>query len=1090
MSETSNQRPRRVLDAPGDAFHVVDPPITVTRYPLTYWPQSTSDVNHARLPACEDMRDMELAYREQLVDKSGAFRHAMRFATPGVFITPFLVVFVLLAAPLVPFKGTLGLAAAFGLWKLYVHVRDREEFGLQTLVSTMLYPVAILAAVSFVAWLNDYRDFSAPLFALLAFYFFRRNAEKPIRFYESWLYTSPALKPETRRKQKQIEAGPDFGFLAIVLGVGTIGRTPLSAMVALGGLYLTSKMLKARHRLAWVPAAIVVVGSAATAVGVFRWWPNYSPTTAMAIIVCLSLFRLRKLRFGQRLLAPASAIVSQYVSYGLNSSFAPGVWMPDRPRHFRGTLIYWTMLQVSIPLCLGLCYFMPTDVLLSTLHRAVGESIVANDATRRLVILVLPDVELGQIPPPLRERPPYKPPKRTQGIPSPGEVAPGGVEEQFQAQVSQYDAMYQDAVTVWEEESREHARQLSETLGADIAADPQFWAVICFLAALQGDLGYLWIFPLTFFLGMLIPFLVVLSVYRDPILQLEGLQRTVEGHYDRGTWIPGEDQDERTEWQCYVDRLRLSSQSARSKEGYRVREAEHCFLGVEPYKKFPVLLDRKILAEHAYFVGDSGSGKTALGIMPLLIQLIRGHCLLDGTISEPPPIVILDLKGDPALFHTVRAEVEQRRKELGITDPRDPRFAFRFFTPEAQATHSFNPLSSLEDSTSSFSQIGHLLIDSLGLSHGEGYGRSYYSRRNRELLQRALRMAPNSFEELKKLVGDVARHDRDLRVDCYELIATLEALTEYEQISKHVSHADKADAIHMPSVLEHSQVVYFWLPAALESISVREIGKLALYCFLSAAIERQTKRQPVKQSYLVIDEFQRIAGENFKIILEQARSFGIGAILANQSQADLQTADADLRAAVRANTRFKQFFSVTDTAEIDALVKLSGEEIGVMRSHSMTSMSSTVYESVDAAGEKRLLTRGPELEGDPHRTAPESVSFSYSESIKSRFNLNDVLRISDGPLDSIIHISRGSGYSQFAGLPIPLRSNYPISHEEYEYRRTKAPWPDEPAYEIMKPSTSHEDIDAKRKSLIDELHAEMDDEIRGLFDEQQKSDGA
>ena len=133
------------------------------------------------------------------------------------------------------------------------------------------------------------------------------------------------------------------------------------------------------------------------------------------------------------------------------------------------------------------------------------------------------------------------------------------------------------------------------------------------------------------------------------------------------------------------------------------------------------------------------------------------------SFAPPPPMVIIDLKGDPALFHTVRLEAEERRRQLGITDPRDPRYAFRFFTSEkGKATHHFNPFQSLESSSRSLIQICHLFLDSLSLSHGEGYGRSYYSRKNRHLLYEALEAEPRprSFEaRYERLAARAKRQD-------------------------------------------------------------------------------------------------------------------------------------------------------------------------------------------------------------------------------------------------------------------------------------------------------------------------------------------
>ena len=90
--------------------------------------------------------------------------------------------------------------------------------------------------------------------------------------------------------------------------------------------------------------------------------------------------------------------------------------------------------------------------------------------------------------------------------------------------------------------------------------------------------------------------------------------------------------------------------------------------------------------------------------------------------------------------------------------------------------------------------------------------------------------------------------------------------------------------IFMPDVLKDRQVAYFWLPAALESISVGEIAKLVLFNLRTAAQDwkRQNPDDP-RRVILVIDELQRVAGENLRGILQDARSFGISAILANQS---------------------------------------------------------------------------------------------------------------------------------------------------------------------------------------------------------------
>jgi len=115
----------------------------------------------------------------------------------------------------------------------------------------------------------------------------------------------------------------------------------------------------------------------------------------------------------------------------------------------------------------------------------------------------------------------------------------------------------------------------------------------------------------------------------------------------------------------------------------------------------------------------------------------------------------------------------------------------------------------------------------------------------------------------------------------------------------------------MPDVLKERQVAYFWLPAALESISAGEVAKLVLFNLRAAAQDHKHDypNDPV-QTVLVIDELQRAAGENLSGILQDARSFGIGAILSNQSLEDLKSPTGfDLAPTVLTNTCVKLFFN-------------------------------------------------------------------------------------------------------------------------------------------------------------------------------------
>lgn len=385
---------------------------------------------------------------------------------------------------------------------------------------------------------------------------------------------------------------------------------------------------------------------------------------------------------------------------------------------------------------------------------------------------------------------------------------------------------------------------------------------------------------------------------------------------------------------------------------------------------------------------------------------------------------ILDLKGDNALFQTAQAEARAAGRK------------FKWFTNEiGKSTYAFNPFQQKDAHGISLNQFCETILEALHLNHGEGYGRSYFSRMARRWLSANLRRRPHvgSFEELYNLTADErAAASPQERQDIMELVAVLESLASFEQLNLTiVGSPDRQrvvnNAIHMPEALAENQVIYFWLPAAIEAASVRELAKLALYSLLTSAYSNQRqvgdetdpekrRRKADRKAFVVIDEFQRIASENFKIVLEQARSLGVGAILANQSLADLQTKDTDLRPTVQTNTRFKLCFSATDPDQQKRIMTTSGETKTWRYSFSNPTDSVFMPGNISVTG------------------------FSASEVVVLRINRNDVIEISDNPRMAICHISRGSGYSQFSGYPFPIEMDFSITKEEHA-KRMAAKWP-------------------------------------------------
>lgn len=454
---------------------------------------------------------------------------------------------------------------------------------------------------------------------------------------------------------------------------------------------------------------------------------------------------------------------------------------------------------------------------------------------------------------------------------------------------------------------------------------------------------------------------------------------------------------------------RFEAITARLRNSADPLEQRHLWLGVSKEGGHPVLLDREALEQHAHIMGGSKSGKTSLGLAPLLHQLVGPDC----------SVVVLDLKGDQSLFEEARAQASR-------TD-----CTFKWFTSESgESTFVFNPLTQRHMASLTAVERADIYTRALGLDHGEGYGRIHFSRANRAPLLKLLQLEPevDSFEQLARGLRQrkdelfSTRRGAEHADDLYAVVDNL-ALVDAMNVTSPRPGSDAVEqplteerrrklmehAIDMGDALEEPSVYYFKLPGALHTASDREIGKFALNALLTAAYKKKEKKLPV---YLVIDEFQMLVSEDISVVLEQARSMGIYVILSNQSPSQLRKVGTDVLASIEANTGFQQIFSIHDSEYRKVLGALSGETIYVFTSRSYRSDDNGLAETE-----------------------------TYRQDIGPEMRTNDFMRMSARSEECWVHIKHNYGYSQFDGKPFLIYPDHHIDQAEYQKRLDYGRWP-------------------------------------------------
>lgn len=498
-------------------------------------------------------------------------------------------------------------------------------------------------------------------------------------------------------------------------------------------------------------------------------------------------------------------------------------------------------------------------------------------------------------------------------------------------------------------------------------------------------------------LTVLMPFLLCFAAcagvfYR---LTIEGFPNPVDSVLTTRNWGP------------LVDHIRAVDQG---------KWKHHLLLGIHAHFGYPILIPREVLREHFHILGDTGCGKTSLGISPIIDQ-----CSTFGDCS----VVVFDLKGDDMTLAEVMRSAARTTSGLPQDTTVDSAlwdYPFRYFHPNPdRPCHSFNPFQQRCMRQMSDIQRAEVVVQSMGLYYGNDYGRKYFSDANSQRVLDIFREFPQarSFEELRSLLrshsgtqdrgrGEARGENVDSSVNRLAEIAALNQLPPSGEDPCPLSRIDLMD------IFERPQALFLSLPAATGNSSNEDIARIFLYMLIEAA---QRSPKPRRQVIVVIDEFQRIVAPNIGNIMQIARSHDIALILANQSLGDLKAlCGGVVYSAVTGNTRIRQHFSLRDAAEVDELVRNSGERVLYVPSFH-TSRTTVDGQLVDLKG------------------------VTYSPQLSTKLRRNDIIEAANHPYRSICHVFRSTKPAQTLGYPYVLEGVHHISRKEHE-RRSNLPWPD------------------------------------------------
>lgn len=507
-----------------------------------------------------------------------------------------------------------------------------------------------------------------------------------------------------------------------------------------------------------------------------------------------------------------------------------------------------------------------------------------------------------------------------------------------------------------------------------------------------------------------------------------------------------------SEFERYLELLRRSGP----------RYLDEIFIGLHHDSSQWMFVPRFLFTRHAYILGGSGSGKTTHALAQILIQLADPYVNSSCELQEAPPILIIDMKpnGDRYLRALAEQLAESRNQRLRFYSD-DPDYESLVFDPLHCLRGIRYPLKLLETLLKAFSMI-----------YPEGYGSDFFTNEQRvQLMEILYQDRPTSMKELIAFIRHATR-GKSGNSDARGLYSALAALEHAKHVRVDNGPINEDELIDFDRFFDNREVIYIHLNSRSLPLLSRDIGKLVLFSLLETASQREKESGKV-QCYVAIDEFHRLAAQNIVEMLEDARSAGVGFLLAHQTADAMKTRDSDLFATIFENTSFKQFLTLENESVIRLLRLISpriverrlggstGTTYGRSRSHVISrsttdtggtsdtvSFGETVsYRDIsrsNSAGRSASRSRAEasgSADGDSFTQSSNSTS-SWTEEMVNALTEEVIAAVNDTALLSLVHV-KGVGQNCLTptgGVPTLIQGLYPFSAEQAREMESEA-WP-------------------------------------------------